>query len=86
MLYPISYIHSLTIVPEPIAKVNTLYIHFRKLLARTSGHEQSEQGVFNIPMAPVLTFDSSSLGDVSSSKGVCRACVKEDDEKDRRED
>jgi hypothetical protein len=46
-----TYINGLGVIAEPIAKVNALDIELRELLAAMgAGHEQSEEGVFDIAM------------------------------------
>lgn len=48
-LVAIKYIDSLGVVAQPIAEVDALNIELREFLASSStGHEDSEEGVFDI--------------------------------------
>lgn len=70
---------------EPIAKVNTLDVHLAELLARTGGHQNIEQRILDIAMAPVLPLDLSKRGDVARAKCMSR-CGPEYEEDQAREE
>lgn len=47
----------------PITKVDTLDVKFRELLAaRTTGHQDVKEGIFDITMSPVLSFNCTNGG------------------------
>ncbi len=57
-VFDCSHIHSLTVVSQPVPKVDTFDVELAELLAASgTGHENVEQCVFNISMAPVLPFN-----------------------------
>ena len=54
-----SDIDGLAVITEPVAKVDTLYVEFAKLLTTGStGDEDVQKGIFNIAMTPVLAFNT----------------------------
>lgn len=65
---------------EPISKVDTLDIHFAKLLASARRHQKVEKRVLNVSMAPVLPLNLRQRGDVACSEGMRR--VGPEDEED----
>lgn len=69
-----TYVNSLGVVAEPIAKVDTLDVHLGELLAVAgAAHQKGEQGVLDIAMTPVLALDLSGRGDVASAEGMAGA-------------
>lgn len=55
-----TYIHGLTVISKPIPKVDTLHVKFGEFLpTRAAGHENVEQGVLDIAMAPILTLNGT---------------------------
>lgn len=70
----ITYIDSLGVVTEPIAKVDALDVHLGELLvAGSAAHQQGEQSVFDVAMAPVLALDLGRRGDVAGAESMARA-------------
>lgn len=52
-------IYRLAVVTKPITKIDPFNIKFTELLATCGArYENVQEGVFNVPMTPILTFDA----------------------------
>ena len=81
-----AYIHGLAIVTQPVAKVDSFDVHLAELLAAhgTCG-EYGEEGVFDVAMAPIDSFNFGNGANVACSKGVRGACEKDEGEEEKWE-
>lgn len=58
-----SDIYSLTVIPQPIPKIYTLYVELGELLPTSSArHEYIEQGILDVAMTPIDTLDAGDGG------------------------
>ena len=70
-----SDVHRLAIITKPITEVDTFDIKLAELLpACSAGHENVEESIFNVAMAPILTFNAGYGGYGLSAMAVmvCR--------------
>lgn len=81
-----SDVYGLTIVTQPVAKVHALNVELREFASTSgAGHSQGEEDIFDVTMAPVLTFDLGERGNVSGSERV-GGTGKEEEGKDGSEE
>ena len=78
----------LRVIPQPVPKVNPLDVHLAELLATSAGasDEQGQEGVLDVSMSPVLTFDLGDGGDVPGAEGVCGSGQEDEEDQAREED
>jgi hypothetical protein len=57
---------------KPVAKVDALDVHLAELLACAGRHENIEQGVLDISMTPVLSFNLRHRGDIAGTERIRR--------------
>lgn len=82
----VTYVDGLGVVAKPIAKVDALDVHLGEFLAVASAtHQEGEQSVFNVSMAPILALDLGRGGDVASSEGM-RGAGQQDEQQQAREE
>ena len=54
-------IDGLTVISQPIPEIDSLDVQFAEFLAACgAGHDDVEQGILNVSMSPVETFDAGN--------------------------
>ena len=80
-------VHSLRVIPQPVAKVHALDVELAELLAAHGARgEKREEHIFNVAVAPVLAFDFGGARDVACAEGERGAGEEENSEEQEGED